>query len=149
MVNSVTGAGVSRLAGVVRIAEVERGEIRHPLVFSTDIACSGAHRFPASKTDGLSDDPACIPQGARVQLDPDLDVDALEGLTAAERMVARALQRYGAYAIDNGGARMAYSFERPSGEDDPYPSVGLDRDYRRMDEIPWERLRVLRSWDGR
>ena len=147
-VNSVTGAGVSRLAGVVRINEVEDGEIDHPLVFSTDVACPGDYRVPASKTDGRNDVSGCIVHGTRVQLDPEVDLDAIEGLTAAERMVGRALQRYGAYAIDNGGARMAFSFERPSGEDDPYASVGLDRDYRRLDGLPWDRLRVLRTWDG-
>lgn len=145
---AAVGSGVSRLAGVVRISELERGWIDHALVFSTDNACRWSRRYPASKTDGSSSRPDCIPEGARIQLDPRLDVDALPGLTGGERIVARALQTYGAYAIDNGGAPMAFIFEMPSGEADPYPSLGFTYDYFGMDRIPWNRLRVLRSWNG-
>jgi hypothetical protein len=145
---AAVGAGVSRLAGVVRVAEVERGVIDHALVFSTNNACRWNPRYPASKSDGASVRPDCIPEGARIQLDPAVDVDGLAGLTAGERMVAKALQDYGAYAVDNGGARMAFIFEMPSGEADPYPSIGFTHDYFAMDGIPWQRLRVLRSWHG-
>jgi len=143
-----TGAGMPRLAGVVRTSEIGRGDIPHALVFSTDNACRGTHRYPASKTDGRSDRPDCIPQGSRVQLDPGLPVDEIPGLTPAERAVARALQTYGAYVVDNGGARMAFIFETPTSGEDPYPAAGLLHDYQRFDDIPWERLRVLRRWDG-
>lgn len=144
-----TGAGVPRLAGVVRTTEVEQGVIPHALVFSTDNACAAVHRYPATKTDGASSRDDCIPQGARIQLDPDLDVGAIPDLTPGERMAARALQTYGAYAIDNGGARMAFIFENPALEHDPYPDAGLAYDYFRLERIPWEGLRVLRGWDGR
>jgi hypothetical protein len=143
-----TGAGVPRLAGVVRTSEVEQGIIPHALVFSTDNACRGEHRYPASKTDGASDRDDCIPQGARIQLDPAIDVDGIPDITPGERMVARALQTYGAYAIDNGGARMAFIFENPAAEQDPYPDAGFAYDYYRLDLVPWEGLRVLARWDG-
>lgn len=146
---AAVGSGISRLAGVVRIREVQQGRIDHALVFSTNNACQSVRRYPASKTDGASARADCIPEGARVQLDPSLDVAALPGLSKGERMVAQALQTYGAYAIDNGGANMAFIFETPSGEADPYPGVGFGWDYFGMDRIPWSRLRVLRAWDGR
>ena len=145
---AAVGAGISRLAGVVRTFEMAQGRIDHALVFSTDNACRDVFRHPASKTDGLSLRPDCIPEGARVQLDPMIDVDALPGLTKGERIVARALQTYGAFAIDNGGAKMAFIFEKPSGEASPYPSLGFTQDYFEMDRIPWSSLRVLRQWDG-
>ncbi|MBW3601745.1 MAG: hypothetical protein KY434_03470 [Actinobacteria bacterium] len=143
-----TGAGVSRLAGVVRAFELERGRIPHALVFSTDNACWGGHRYPATKTDGTSGRPDCIPEGARVQLDPRVDVAALSGVSPAERMVAVALQRHGAYAIDNGGAAMAIVFETPRGARGAYARAGLSHDYQALAGIPWRRLRVLRRWDG-
>lgn len=143
-----TGAGVSRLAGVVRTSELDRGRIPHALVFSTDNACWGDHRYPAAKTDGTSRRPDCIPEGARVQLDPGVDVAALPGLTPAERMVAVALQRHGAYAIDNGGAAMAIVFETPGGDRGAYARAGVAHDYTALAGIPWDRLRVLRQWDG-
>jgi hypothetical protein len=144
-----TGARVPTLAGVVRTYEIERGRIDHALVFSSDNACRTVYRHPASKTDGTSDRSDCIPQGARVQLDPSIDVDAIPGLTFGERAVARALQVYGAYCRDSGGARMAFIFQDPAGGPDPYPQAGLAHDYDHMPHIPWSKLRVLRRWDGR
>ena len=32
---------------------------------------------------------------------------------------------------------------------DPYPSVGFGWDYYHMSHIPWNKLQVLRQWDGR
>jgi len=144
-----TGAGVPRLAGVVRTFEIEQGYIGHALVFSTDNACGeDDFRYPASKSDGYSERPDCIPQGARIQLDPGIDIAAIPDITPAEKTVARALQTHGAYAIDNGGARMAFIFETPLREQDPYQGMGFTYDYFRLDHIPWADLRVLRQWDG-
>ncbi|HEX2698713.1 MAG TPA: hypothetical protein VHM89_00725 [Acidimicrobiales bacterium] len=145
---SAVGAGVSRLAGVVRTEEIARSRIDHALVFSTANACP-THRYPASKSDGGSTRPDCVPQGARIQLDPSLDVESLPGITPGERAVARAMQIYGAYAVDSAGAAMAVIFEDPAGKPDPYPAAGFGRDYDPMVHIPWERVRVLRQWDGR
>lgn len=140
-----TGAGLSRLAGVVTVDEIRDGRIPHALVFSTDSACRTVFRSPATKTDGsnISGGSVCIPEGARIQLDPTIDVDAHPGLTTAERVVARALQQYGAYVIDNGCARMGFVFETPHGKTDPYPGVGFEWDYYGMESIPWNSLRVL------
>lgn len=145
-----TGAALSRLAGVVTVEEMRAGRIPHALVFATDSACRSTFRFPAQKTDGsnLSGASVCIPEGARVQLDPSINVNALPGLTAGERIVARALQEYGAYAMDNGGARMSIIFQTPHGTTDPYPALGFAWDYFDMSRIPWNSLRVLRQWDG-
>jgi hypothetical protein len=142
------GSNISRLAGVVRTAEIAQGRIDHALVFSTNNACSGVYRYPAGKTDGRSSRMDCIPHGARIQLDPTLDVATMPGLTKAERSVAKALQTYGAYSMDSGGANMAFIFEDPSGRADPYPAAGLSFDYIGMDGIPWSKLRVLRNWNG-
>ncbi len=43
---------------------------------------------------------------------------------------------------------MAFIFENPAGEANPYPRAGLEWDYFAMDGIPWRSLRVLRQWDG-
>ena len=140
--STAVGAGVSRLAGVVRTHEVRRGVIDHALVFSTSWCQQGTFRSPATKTDGKYSGTGAVPEGARVQLDPTLDVDAIAGITPVERMVAKALQVYGAYNIDCGGASMALIFEAPHGEADPYPGAGL-ADYSSFPHIPWHRLRVL------
>jgi hypothetical protein len=148
--HGATGAGLSRLAGVVRVEDLRRGRIPHALIFATDSACPRVFRYPATKTDGanLVGASVCVPEGARVQLDPGIDVEALPGLTRGERIVARALQEYGAYAMDNGGVRMGFIFQTPFGTDNPYPDIGFTSDHFRMEAIPWQHLRVLRQWDG-
>jgi hypothetical protein len=105
-------------------------------------------RYPASKTDGSSSLSNCIPEGARIQLDPSVNVDAISGITPGERAIAHALQTYGAYADNNGGAKMGFSFENPVSKTDPYPATGLAWDYYDMPHIPWNRLRVLNNWNG-
>ncbi len=141
-----TGSGISKLAGLIRTSEIEAGVIPHALVFATDNSC-GTFRRPATKSDGASDRSDCIPEGARVQLDPAVDLSALS-MSKAERAIAVALQRYGAYNIDNAGARMTVYFEKPTTGTDPYSAAGLRWDYYAMEDIPWHRLRVLRKWDG-
>ena len=62
--------------------------------------------------------------------------------------MARALQKYGAINRDNSASPLSVSFEAPIGEADPYPGAGFRWDYYDMPHIPWDRLRVVRSWDG-
>ena len=146
------GSGVSHLAGVVELDEIAGGHIDHALVFSTDVACSDLFRYPARKTDGQSSLPDCVPQGARVQLDPSIDVDQL-AVPDGVKTVARALQEYGAYAVDRGGAPMALYFQVAPDARDGFPGrvyadAGWTKDYFSTEGVPWHRLRVLNSWDG-
>ena len=84
-----------------------------------------------------------------MQLDPKIDVNKIPDITRGERIVATALQVYGAYGVDNGGAKIAFTFEKPTaGKPDPYPEAGFPWDYWHMPHIPWNRLRVLNRWDG-
>ena len=82
-----------------------------------------------------------------MQLDPSIDLAAIPGITPFELTVGRALQRYGAYCGDNGGARMAFIFEYVP-KLKPYKKAGSTGDYDSMPHIPWDKLRVLRQSDG-
>lgn len=148
-----TGAGASRLAGVIRVSEIRQRSIPHALVLQTDNVCVKNYRAPALKTDGLSKRSDCIPEGARVQLDPALNLSKIPGLSPAERTIARALQVYGGYVIDRGGAPMSVSFERAgdatgSSPGSVYAAAGLSWDYYGLSKVPWQRLRVLKTWNG-
>lgn len=143
-----TGAGASRLGGVIRVAEIRAGEIPHALVLESDTACARSFRAPALKTDGESDRADCIPEGARLQLDPTIDVAAIPDITPGEVAVARALQSYGGYLIDRADTSLAIAFEvapdaSPSSPGEVYTQAGLAWDYYGMPHIPWDRLRVL------
>lgn len=152
---SSVAANIPRLAGIVTEREIATGVIPHALVFSSKYACRPPEfRYPASKTDGLSTEANCIPEGARIQLDPSINVDTIPGISAGEKAVAKALQKYGAYCVDRGGANMAFSFELPvtatpaAPVTQTYVNAGFGWDYYGMNKIPWNKLRVLSNWDG-
>jgi hypothetical protein len=98
------GAGVPYLAGLVRPCEIESGRIDHALAFAYDFP-GPRHIYPATKSDGASDDPGALSEGTRLQLDPALPPAELQrmGCLDACVVIARALQDYGMYVIDNAG----------------------------------------------
>lgn len=144
---AATGAGASRLAGVVRLFEIQDGQIDHALALQSNNACVGVFRAPAVKTDGRSDRADCVPEGSRLRLDPAIDVESLD-LPPAQLTVARAFQRYGGFVVDVGGAPLSISFELAADAEGTYPgevyqSAGLTWDYDGLDGIPWQGLQML------
>ncbi|CAM3031034.1 hypothetical protein [Rariglobus hedericola] len=99
-------AGVPILAGTIMHDDVVAGVIPHKLAFATQ--CSALQRFvnpPACWTDGGWDEG--LPEGAVVQLDPALNLETL-GLSPAAKVIARALQDYGAVNVDVCGGHSLY-----------------------------------------
>ena len=98
------GAGVPYLAGLVRPCEIKRGRIDHALAFAYD-APNSRFVYPATKSDGARSGLGAVPEGTRLQLDPRLSRQRLRrfGCKGPCLTVARALQRYGMYVIDNSG----------------------------------------------
>jgi len=152
---SGTGAGISRYAGVVTAAEFSAAiaantGLSHALVVSSNIAGPG-FVGPATKSDGtnIAGVATPIPEGYRIQLDPAIDVDAIPGITPAERVIAKTLQTYGAYVVDQGDATLAFVFQmEPDATSTSNPgavwtSAGLTWDYYDMADIPWTQLRVI------
>ena len=90
-------AGTPIIAGVIRYDEVKSGTIRHKLSGAVRYVAFQEYVFPATWTDGNFD--GGIPEGATIQLDPNLDLSPFN-LTQEELVVARALQNYGLVIID-------------------------------------------------
>jgi len=145
------GAGVPYLAGLIRPHEIAAGEIRHAIAFAYPFPAQGRCVWPASKTDGQSGLSAALPEGARLQLDPDLteaDFDRW-GLDRTGRIIARAMQRYGVILIDVAGRPKLYAEDLGT---NPYATTtwadvgGLDENT--VAPIPYTALRVLDLPDG-
>mgnify|MGYP006291703015 CR=1 FL=1 len=106
-IGSARAAGFPLLAGLIRMEEIQRGYIDHALVMAYETPRSGVYVYPASTVYGASGDENTIPMGGRLQLDPTIDVEALE-LSDAAKVVARALQEYGVYLVDYAGSLVLY-----------------------------------------
>ncbi|MGB7359955.1 MAG: carbohydrate-binding domain-containing protein [Mycobacterium sp.] len=151
---SATAAAIARYAGVVTAEEFSAAVaantgLGHALAFSTDLA-GPDFVYPAIKSDGQNWAGVAtpIPEGYRIQLDPSLDIDAMAGMTAGEKVIAKTLQTHGAYVVDQGGARMAFAFElvddaTSSSPGSVWTDAGFAWDYYDMNGIPWSGLRVL------
>ena len=95
---SADAAGLPILPGLARYDEVARGRIDHALRFTAE-QTRGAFVYPARHFASSDSDPALPPMGLRIRLRRSA---SLTGLGPQARIVARALQRYGALLADNG-----------------------------------------------
>lgn len=144
------GTNVASLAGgMIRTYEVEAGVIDHALTFATGTTCQGTPFYPALYSDGTTTNQStCMPIGSRIQLDPSVNVDALPGITAFEKMVAKALQKYGAYANDT-SLTFGFGMEYDRTGRNVYGRAGLPAgDYSSMTHIPWDRIKMVQpQWN--
>lgn len=139
--NSNSGSGFSYLAGKILPEELQAGRIDHALTFAMHHTKRGGPVLPATGSDGWSTLAGAIPEGARLQLDPALDLDSL-GLAPWQKTIARALQEYGMYLFDTGGAPALYAQSRDS-TTTPYPWG--DVSYAYLPARLARHLRVLRT----
>jgi len=139
---AATASGFALLAGLILPYELRRGYIDHALVFGYPYTRAGGPVPPAVGSDGQTEGSHAIPLGARIQLDPQLDLATLD-LRPYERVIARALQVYGAYVADTGGA-VSFPAAHPQGfRRNPYAGLLPDDTYVSLDRIPLNRFRVL------
>ncbi len=136
-------AGFSAALGLIWPQEIARGRIDHALVFAYPFTRTGDPVAPATRSDGRSGDPAALPIGSRVRLDPNLDLSRL-GLNRAERVVAKALQEYGMVLGDTSGGFTLYAAQ-PSGLGaDPYRSLfDTTSDWASLAKLPKDRFQVV------
>lgn len=134
------GAGLPYLGGLVRPNEITAGHIDHALAFAYPFP-SHEHVFPASKSDGKGIAGHDLPEGTRLQLDPTLtsaDLTKL-GVNASGLVIAKALQTYGMYVVDNSGSAKVYLQDRTT--------AGWNATINRqtLGKIPWTTFKVVRA----
>jgi hypothetical protein len=124
--------------------EVKAGVIAHKLAGAVRFVAQGDYVFPpAWSIDGAF--PGGIPEGATMQLDPELDLSRFD-LTPEEKVIARAMQDYGIVIVDFAGASVLYAEglwydqERKWG-----PELRRGHEKGGIQSIPLEHYRVLQT----
>jgi len=133
-------AGVPAAAGLIRYDEVMSGEIRHKLSCATRFAAKQTFVYPASWTDGYVE--GGIPEGAVIQLDPELDLNHFE-LTPEERVIAKALQVYGMVVVDIAQGQPLYAEGLWAHPDKSWEGKLSEWEDRGINSIPYKHYRVL------
>lgn len=114
---SPRASGAPLVAGLIRVEELKAGRIDHALAFAYPIARTGAFVPPASTAleavNGRIDNPFGLPMGARIQLDPSYDIENTL-LSPEGKVIARALQEYGAILVDDAGATVLFAEAAPA-----------------------------------
>ena len=95
---SADAAGLPILPGLVRYDEVSRGEITHALRVTVPDT-QKAYVFPASHFASDSTNANLPPMGLRLRLKANVDIS---GFPAEDRVILRALKKYGMIVADNG-----------------------------------------------
>jgi hypothetical protein len=145
------GASASSLSiagGLITLEDLEHGQINHALAIAVPNVRAEQYATPAQRTDGASTNPASLPEGAHLRLDPTLNLATLH-LPRLTLMLAEAAQRYGIYVRD--GAYDVTSFFSqdpiPTGTN-PYegPTGYLEGHYPNqiLAPFPWNHLQLLK-----
>jgi hypothetical protein len=139
---SSRASGIAAAAGLIWPEEIRAGSIPHALVFAYPHTRAGGPVEPATRSDGQSAERRALPIGARLVLDPALDLNTL-GLPPAERAIADALQRYGMILGDTSNGFSLYAVHPNSFTADPYVSTWGTVTYIKLGMIPFDRMKVL------
>jgi len=142
-----TATSLPVAAGTVTRAELRRGRVDHALAVAVANPCRKVFSWPAQRTDGTSSKRNCIPAGARLRLDPRVNLDRLR-LPRVTRILAEAAQRHGMIVRDRTGGSLAFYLEAPSPRTrSPYTGArGLYRgvpSWRMLARFPFDRLQLL------
>lgn len=110
-------SGIPLIAGVIRVEEIKAGQIDHALAFAYSRPKPNTFVPPASmsldETQNAPEAPFGMPFGTRIQLDPAFDVEN-SALSPAGKVIARALQEYGAILVDQAGGSTLYAEASPA-----------------------------------
>ena len=143
--DGVLMSGMDQFGGVVRPEEIAQGHIDHALALVVAHWRSGFFACPAVKSGGGSNDANALPLGAHLQLDPSFDVDA-QSWPQWKKVVAKALQTYGAFVSDAGSSSVEIRGE--ANLDRGYDAwgkagMGTDAGSTSLAGLPWNKMRVL------
>ncbi|MFL5872023.1 MAG: hypothetical protein ACJ75T_00920 [Solirubrobacterales bacterium] len=139
-----TATGLPLAAGLVTLDDVRCGEVDHALALALPEIRKGVVAWPAQRSDGDDTSPIAIPEGARLRLDPRLDLSKLS-LPPITRMLAEAAQRYGLIVRDGSGSVSLYGEDPAPYGANPWPGLlGGLMPWQFMPAFPWSHLQVMK-----
>lgn len=147
-------SGMAFVGSMVSIEEARRLEINHAIGLNVITPSNwDDFSYPANRSDGYTEEKNLIPEGSRLRLDPNVDVDSL-GLTPIGAAVARAAQKYGFLITDKAGSiavvtegGIKASLTAPNNEDPWHEILGDTPSYRQLEGFPWDRVEVIeKDW---
>jgi hypothetical protein len=142
-----SASSLEPVGGLISLEDLELGVINHALAIAIPNVRSGAFALPAQRTDGRSDDPLALPEGAHLRLDPALDLAALH-LPRLPLMIAEAAQRYGLFVRDYAPDVSFYAQDPTPTGANPFagPAGYFEGKYPRelLASFPWNRLQLLK-----
>jgi hypothetical protein len=122
---SARESGFGLGAGLILPSEIAAGQISHALAFNFPYTKAGGPVLPATEASGKVSITGAIPEGARLQLDPTLNLDSL-GLNSWQKTIARALQVYGMYLVDTGSSTVGLYAQNTASISGSYPWGSAD-----------------------
>jgi hypothetical protein len=142
----VTATSLPLMGGLIRLSDLQQGHIDHALAFAIPYAKQSVFSWPAQRTDGRGTDQWSLPEGARMRLDPSVNVAALN-LSPLGRMVAQALQTYGMVLRDQTQDAMLFFSEQPppgqSAAQAYGPYLGGKAAWQQFTGIPWDKMQLM------
>jgi hypothetical protein len=141
-----TATSLPIVGGTILISELRSGAIPHALALDVPYPRQGVFAWPAQRSDGRGG-PETLPEGARLRVDPRLDLSHIE-MHPVARMLAEAAQRYGIVVRDGTHHATAFYAEDPAPTgSDPYRGAGgfFGGEYPSevLEDFPWDHLQVL------
>jgi hypothetical protein len=139
-----TATSLPVAAGTALVSELRAGHIDHALALALPYPRAGQFAWPAQRSDGTGG-PGEIPEGARLRLDPRLDLASLR-LPRLTRELAVAAQRYGMIVRDQTHHAVGLYFQDPTPlAHDAYSAIfGGMTPNEVLAAFPWNRLEVVR-----
>ncbi len=138
---------LSMAGGLITLEDLEKGQINHALAMSIPAPRGGVYASPAERTDGWSTEPLSIPEGARLRLDPSLNLASFH-LPKLTLMMAEAAQRYGIFIVNQSANIAMYAQDPiPTGTNPytgPHGFFEGKSEQQILEAFPWSHLQLLK-----
>ncbi|HTA13393.1 MAG TPA: hypothetical protein VK781_00880 [Solirubrobacteraceae bacterium] len=143
----VSASSLSVAGGLITFEDLQHDEINHALALAVPDIRARIYASPAQRSDGRSTNPLSLLEGARLRLNPNLDLTTLH-LPKLTLMIAQAAQRYGIYVRDGSSNVQLYAQDPKSLTVNPYlgPQGYFEGMYpdQLLASFPWKELQLLK-----